>query len=184
MDKGGGYKLWSLYLQQAEREPLSQATRSFWLGKFLQSLPDGVLLSCREHIGNEKPHPTTEYAAVLSEQQPQTPITVVQQGETEEVALNEKGAATENTNNVVLQLTGVSKEPLWLHVKRADECLGRGTPSSSSSYLSPAVYRLVVESVVAADSLPLPGSILRSDTFTLDWGTLETFLGTGIYTQY
>jgi hypothetical protein len=179
MDEGeGGPQLWALYLHQAEREPSLQATRSFWLGKFLQALPESVLFSCREHIGRtgqQKKPP------IDPQHQIQWP-TAVQEQETEEVELNVKRisvAAAENVRDSkdVFQLAGGSREPLWVHVQRADDCLrwpGRQTCTS----LSPTVHRLVVESVVAATADPLPGP-LRPDA-TLDWTTVETFLGNDV----
>ena len=180
MDEGeegeGGPQLWGLYLHQAEREPSLQATRSFWLGKFLQALPESVLFSCREHIGRTKPTPID----------PQQWPTAVQEQETEELELNVKRISVATAENMrdskddVFQLAGGSREPLWVHVQRADDCLrwrGRHTCTS----LSPTVHRLVVESVVESATVdPLPGPLLRPDA-TLDWTTVETFLGNGIY---
>ena len=199
MDEGGGgegQQLWTLYLHQAEKEPSPHAIRSFWLGRFLQTLPEAVLLRCREHNAGscQNLQVTPKHVHTLPDLQMHTQLPPAWQWELEELGdslAREKNtqfaaaaAATKNaaftSKDAIFQLTGKSREPLWLHVQRADECL-RSLGEQNSSSLSPAVHRLVVESIaVATDPTEPQETVLRPDG-TLDWGNVETFLGTGIY---
>lgn len=194
MDEGGGegQQLWTLYLHQAEKEPSPHAIRSFWLGKFLQTLPEAVLLRCQEHnVGRcQDLQVTPKHVHTLPDHQIQTQLPLAQQGESEELGdspAREKNtqfaaAATKNaafdSKDAIFQLAGKSREPLWLHVQRADECL-RSLGEQNSSSLSPAVHTLVVESIaMPTDPTEPQETVLRPDG-TLDWGNVEIFLVTG-----
>ena len=185
MDGGEeGHQLWVQCLHQAEEEQ-SHLTRSFWLGKFLQALPKGVLLSCRRHSSGQQEHRLpTKHALVFPDQQTVAPHNQghQQQQQTEGDSLQEKvtsvAAATESvrvSNEVILRPAGRLGEPLWLHVWRADVCVRSSGGGDSCSSLSPAVRRLVVESAVAGTA---PQTLLRPD-HTLDWAQVEIFLGAG-----
>lgn len=194
MDEGGeeGQQLWTLYLHQAEKEPSPHAIRSFWLGRFLQTLPEAVLLRSREHNAGscQNSQVTPKHVYTLPDHQMHTQLPPAQQWESEK--LGDSPAREKNTQfaaavtknaafdsiDAIFQLAGKSREPLWLHVQRADECL-RSLGEENSSSLSPAVHRLVVESIaVATDPTEPQETVLRPDG-TLDWSNVETFLGTG-----
>ena len=138
------------YLQHAEEQD-SVLTKSFWFGKFLQTLSDEVLLSCREH-------------ACRTQQQENSP------GQ----PLAETVVATRVTyshESVISEPIGRDGLPLWLHVQRANVCM-----QLSESSLSPLVHKVVVQSVRIA---ALPSlSVLRED-HTLDWSEVAIFLGSG-----
>ena len=176
MASGGGEQ-WVLCLQQAEEEP-SHSLRCFWLGKFLSSLPEDILLSCRQH-GNKRVSggepSTTKHLhtqTLLDIQRTEEPAEFPRE---KNDSLSATGSACDS-NNVILRPSGGSGEPLWVHVERAEESL-RSSNGGSCSSLSPAVHRLLVGSVT--DSLPPAPLCVLTPGFTLDWSQVETFLGTG-----
>ena len=143
------------YLHCAEEER-SDLTKSFWFGKFLQSLSADVLLRCRQWAQRAQHGAST------------------------------RDMSEENGSDVSFAPTGKTEEPLWVHVKRADECL-----RSCKTSLSPLVHRLIVDSMRHAHmrtidepqslvmaSLPL--AVLRED-HTLEWTAVASYLGSGMY---
>ena len=143
------------YLQYAE-EQVSELTKSFWFGKFLQTLSDEVLLSCREHAQTE---PVQQQEHSANHPMEETPMAT-------RVVCNRK--------NVVSGPTGCDELPLWLHVQRADRSM-----QSSETSLSPLVHELVVQSMRNASDVSLPSlSVLREDHI-LDWNKVAVFLGNG-----
>ena len=160
------------YLQYAEEQE-SELIRSFWFGKFLQTLTSEVLLSCRKQglPEQQKEHITDQATA------PPPPLS------------DQKHDHTRNheLESVIFQPLGRAGLPLWVHVQRAERCM-----QSHESSLSPAVHRLVVAPAaadltgVAAEAAvtppPPPASVLRPD-LTLEWSRVATFLGSGVYSS-
>lgn len=150
------------YLHYAEEE-VSELTKSFWFGKFLQTLPDDVLLSCRKQ----------ELRVRQQEHQPSQATTPQDTAET-------RSKHAHDYKTVIFEPLGRSELPLWLYVQRADKCL-----QSCESSLSPLVHKLVVEPIqnttitdTCAVMLPPASSVLRLD-LTLEWSEVATFLGSG-----
>ena len=170
LDSGYGY-----YLRHTDEEQCHHLTKSFWFGKFLQSLPYNVLHECRHYAQTLPPHKHTSPVVDTKRTESETPI-VLQQ--------------VYNPNCVIFQTIG--KDPLWVHVQKADECMRQSSlrASEHSSTLSPMVYRLVVESMSMPVSSTVgpatePGQeslltgVLRED-LTLDWSKVATYLGSGM----
>ena len=175
LDSGYGY-----YLLHTDEEQCHHLTKSFWFGKFLQSLPYNVLHECRHYAQTLPPHkhtsPVTQQTVVDTKRtESETPI-VLQQ--------------VYNPNCVIFQT--IDKDPLWVHVQKADNCMRQSSlrASEHSSVLSPMVYRLVVDSMSMPVSSTVgpatePGQesllagVLRED-LTLDWSKVATYLGSGM----
>ena len=158
------------YLQYAEEQE-SELIRSFWFGKFLQTLTSEVLLSCRKQglPEQQKEHITDQATA------PPPPLSDQKHDHTRDHELE----------SVIFQPLGHAGLPLWVHVQRAERCM-----QSHESSLSPAVHRLVA-AAAAADLTgeaavtpppPPPASVLRPD-LTLEWSRVATFLGSGVYSS-
>ena len=154
------------YLQYAEEQE-SELIRSFWFGKFLQTLTSEVLLSCRKQG--------------LPEQQKKH---ITDQATTPPPLSDQKHDHTHDHESVIFQPLGRAGLPLWVHVQRAERCM-----QSHESSLSPAVHRLVVAAAaadltgLAAEAAvtppPPPASVLRPD-LTLEWSRVATYLGSGV----
>jgi hypothetical protein len=162
-------RLWANYLHQAE-EDTSQLTKSFWLGKFLQALPDEVLHSCREQQVTETPSSTcrvsSEHACSSTQRQTEDPVATTQQ-QTGHTSQQEGPVTSQQTtlaakiydlDSVVFQPAGRSRELLWLHVQRAEECVRQWPGGETSTALSPAVHRLVVGAMAEATAALAPSS--------------------------
>ena len=176
-----------LYLQYAEEEA-SNLTKSFWFGKFLQTLSEDELLNCREESQHTQPEheqfavSQSKHEQFAASQSEQEQFTVSQQSE----GVMSSTQCRCGHKSSVYERMGRAKEPLWVHVERAEECL-----RTRDSSLSPLVHRLVVDSMKETHTLTtseppslervaLPSLAVLKEDLTLEWSVVAAFLGKGI----
>ena len=147
------------YLLSARAERSSNLVRSFWYGKYLQTIPNEALLSCKQTLSLSQSL-EAQCAAEHSERREAAPTS-------SSLEIN----TTPSSSEVSIGYCVVPVE-----VQRALQCMG-----SCSSSLSPAVHELVVGSMcqVAGAVGGIPCSVIRCDDCTLEWSEVGKLLGDG-----